>query len=224
MAYARPFRYALDIGGDGEREKFDIPYLRAGFNQDRERQAADAPAFRWVFADARVDFPGVGASARALHVRVISGHPEAVVPSAWSVGDRPLVTVPLTPQGRSYHVLVPDGLSDLDLRFQTPTFRAPNDPRDLAFALDEITVSAFAGSLPPRTVALWLAWIVVASYMLLRRWMLPRPLAFGVGVAVVASLGLALALQRLGMTTFLPRLAALRACGVPRDTSAVTAA
>ena len=209
VAYAQPFRYALHIGGQAEQGNFDRPYLLAGFNPDRERAMPESPhTFRWVFGDAHVALPGIGAAPHGVTLRVVTGQPVAPVASGWSNGDTPLLALPLGSDARQYHVLVPAGSSDLNLRITTPTFMAPNDPRELAFAADGLDIMSFGASLPPISAA-WLVLTVVLSYLLLRRWHTLAYWTFFLCIVIVCCLGLLLAYQRLGLTTFAPRLGPL---------------
>lgn len=209
IAYASPFQYALHIGGAAELGNFARPYLLGGFNRDRERSSDDSPTtFRWAFGNAHVALPGIGSAPRNVTLRVVTGQPTTPVPSTWTVGGVGLLTLPLRSDARQYHVFVPASESNFDLGITTPTFVALNDPRDLAFATDGFEVTSFRGSVPPISI-LWVVVSVAFAYLLMRRWNVSLRITSIICVVIVVCLGVLLAYQRLGVTTFAPRLAPL---------------
>lgn len=207
LAYRMPVAYSLHIGKLPGELAYDRPY-HAGFNDETEYDASDRPsrAFRWAFADARLRFPGAGRTSFSSRLRVVAGQPRGVVLSGWWLGGAPLIAVPLAPEARSYHLLVPATTPDLDLRLDTPPFQAPNDPRSLAFAADAFSFRTLAPARPAPASLAWLLGNVGLAYLLIRRWGAAPLLATMVGCGVVILFAALLAWQRFGLTTFAPRL------------------
>lgn len=210
-AYRVPLRYRLDVGGLPDVLRYDRPYLVAGFNRDTETIGGQPPisAFKWAFEDARLVFPGVGQGVYAAELDVATGQPAPSTPSAWSLGTAPLVTLALAPTPRVYHVLVPAPAGDLDLRIHTPPFHPSNDRRDLGFAVDAFGFASLDAALPAVPVLAWLAGCLLVSCLLLIRCGVPTQVVVAAGAGEMFLLAALLVWQRLGLTTFLPRLAAI---------------
>lgn len=228
LAYRAPFAYRLDIGGSPPvasncvaDDVFDRPYI-AGFNQpDSEYDVPRAEcqsatvAYRWAFENARVHFPGVGHAPLRADLSLVALPPAAApMTSTVSLGDTPLLTLPLSRARATYHLLLPaTGSGDLDLRFHTIAIQPPGDPRELAFAADALSVSTVTAAMPDWTQLALLGAITGLGYGLLRRWSLPaRWAALSLGLAVV-TLAALLVWQRLGLTLVTPRVAAVLLAG-----------
>ena len=207
-AYLVPFAYTLDIGGSPGALLYDRPYLQ-GFNDDPEYDVPSAPtqAFRWASPDARLRFPGVGRGLYLMALGVAAGQP-GVEPAATGIwrGDTPLTSIPLAQAPRVYHVLVPATGGDLRVRFQTRPFQAGNDPRLLAFAADRVRVVPATRTGPDARSLAWLGGCTLLGYLLLRHSGVPSRRVALAGAGVALGLAYLLAVQRLGLTTFAPRL------------------
>lgn len=228
LAYRAPFAYRLDIGGSPPvasncvaDDVFDRPLI-SGFNlPDSEYDVPRAEcqsatvAYRWAFEDARMALPGIGQAPLRADLAVVALPPAAEpMTSTITLGDTPLLTLPLSRPRATYHLLLPaTGSGDLDLRFHTSAIQPPGDPRKLAFAADALSVSTLAPAMPDWTQLGLLGAIVGMGYGLLRRWALPaRWAALTLGLAIVG-LATLLVWQRLGLTLATPRIAALLLAG-----------
>jgi hypothetical protein len=212
-AYLVPIAYTLDIGGSPGSAVDDAPYLIKGFNVHQpEYDAVHAPtkAFRWVFENARLVFPGVGRTSYTGSMKVAAGQSApGAIPSSWSLGPTPLTTVPIVHEPRVYHLLLPTPDANLDLRMHTPPFQPANDPRQLGFAADVFSFKALRASLPARVPLAYLLGCTALGYALLRRWGVAQPVTATLGLPLVGAVGGLLVWERLGVTTFAPRLLAV---------------
>lgn len=217
-AYAVPFQTRLDIGGGPDGDVYDRPYLLQGFNPSPEFNPEGSLAYRWVFGEAEMSWRGVGQAAHLLTLGTVAGPPQPAI-SAWRLGgsadSQPLLNVPMLPQARHYHVAIPAVSDDVALRMQTPTFRAGNDPRDLAFALDMVALESMGKGRPAYAQLGWCVLIVALAYGLLRLWALSYPLALLLAAILASGLGALLAWQRLVLTTATLRLAVLLLLSYP---------
>ncbi|HEX6292420.1 MAG TPA: hypothetical protein VFZ66_24755 [Herpetosiphonaceae bacterium] len=216
LAYQTPFAYALDIGGSppvaancAASAVYDLPYIE-GFNlPDSEYDVPRAQcqsatvAYRWAFEHARIRLPGLGSAPLSADLRIVALPPATATPtSTWSLGGRPLLTIPLTRPSATYHVLLPVQPSgDLDLRLHSTVIQPPGDPRQLAFAADGLSVAALGSTAPDWSQLGMLCAIVGVGYGLLRRWTLPaRYAAPCAGIAILALAAL-LIWQRIGLSS-----------------------
>ena len=212
LAYRVPYRAALKVGGYPPTTAecytvglFDWPYL-LGFNADPEFYtppqgcAGATAAYRWMFDDAAIVVPGVGRAPRAFRLGVLQGQPERpVVLSDWSSNGIALLTVPIEQAPRVYSVLLPPA-EDIDVAFRTPGYQGPNDPRELAFAVDAAWADPLARSAPAWGILVPLGLMVGLLYAGLRRAGVAERWATPAGIVIVAALVLVLVLERTALT------------------------
>lgn len=205
---------------------YDAPYVR-GFHERDERQVtASGRPFRWATDRARVLLPGVGARPATLVVAAAArpdGAPQPVqvavngialgqfTPAA-ELGEHRFA---LAPAHYSYGDLTVDLLSAPQQVRGKNNAPLPYGPRVAAVRVEPAGPAAALGGggfVKPalRPLAAWLA-IAPLLYVLLLRLGLRPPAALGVGLAAVAAGAAGLAVQRLDLVLFAPRLAGLLA-------------
>lgn len=230
LAYQAPFSAVVHVGGDVERQRRedDRPFFAGTANGSepatpnnlRWWEAATEGAFRWTRADTTATFPGVGGGRWLVAVRATPGGRTDVAElrSTWTVGANAPLELVLPPGApRRYRILAPsDAAGDLVVRFQTPAYTPPADPRELGFVLHELRV----GSVGDLRAPAWpqLAWLALSLAVI---YGLARGLAFGsrgalfVGAACALIAALLLATTRLALTFFTPILAGIAlSCGM----------
>jgi hypothetical protein len=228
LAYRAPFAATIDIGGSPPvasnciaDDVFDRPYID-GFNLPdseydvpRARCQEATVAYRWAFANAGVTLPGVGRAPLRADLSIVALPPAAApITSTWSLGETPLLTLPLDRPRATYHLLLPRSPSaDLELRFQSSAIQPPGDPREIAFAADALSVGSLGPAQPDWRQLGLLAAIAALGYGLLRRWSLPMRWAALILAIVVLLLAALLLWQRLGLTLATARIAALLLAG-----------
>lgn len=221
LAYRVPYRAAIKVGGYPPVTEqcytvglFDWPYL-LGFNADPEFYTSSAgcreasAAYRWAFGDAAIVVPGTGYAPREFRLGVLQGQPERpVVLSTWSSHGVPLLAVPIEQAPRVYSVLLP-AADGIDVAFRTPTYQGPNDPRELAFAVDAAWSEPLARSAPAWGILVPLGLTVGLAYLGLRRAGVGERWATLAGIGSVAALAVLLAVQRTAVTLLAGRLPSL---------------
>lgn len=213
LAYRAPYSFALDVGGSPKscyaEAVFDTPYIH-GFNPEPEfdgvlgQCATRSMAYRWAFDDASVRLEGVGQAAYSVVLKLAAGQPSGVpVVSALDVDAAPTLALPVAPDGRTYELLTPaPHARDLELRFRTPAYQPPGDPRTLAFAVDRLRLASVGPITPDWVQLLRLGALVGVGYLLARRWRVPAWPAAGALALVLATIVGLLVWQRQGLTSY----------------------
>lgn len=226
IAYQRPFRMNLPIGGNVElrRREDDAPYLRGingsePYSSDNWRWwelliGPDDLPYRWTSDDTRLHFPGLGGDSYLVELTVRSGHPDhSSAPSHWQIGANLnyAIDVPDGPPLRYSFLAKPDSSGDVDVILQTTPFAPQGDPRELGFVLHEVRLASLGdGPYAPAWPQLgWLALTCVLLYVTARV-LAVHPIGAGAlaGGAGLAA-GLALFYTRTTLTSFTPILGGL---------------
>jgi hypothetical protein len=164
-----PLYYTVDVGIE-EGYGGDLPLLR-DFNTAEDDEHG---TYRWTKDGASIHLPGLGQ--RPLLARLdfipISGEVARAGPShmeVWIEGEE-VVTLPVSPGGKQYHLLIPPewNRGSLALTLHTTTFTLPDDPRSLGTPLDQVRVATAEPSSPLRIPSWGAVW----------RWLLAVALAW----------------------------------------------
>ncbi|HEU4323970.1 MAG TPA: hypothetical protein VFS21_12550 [Roseiflexaceae bacterium] len=230
LAYQAPYSYQIDVGGSValQRRWDDRPFLR-DLNEPEPadpRPADCAPPqtgpdgfcdwwdlgrepYRWTGEDSVVALPGLGGGGWAVQIRA-SGQPlDQAPPTLLEAGGAPY-PLELARGPRLYQLQAQaDGLSgDLTLRFVTPPFTPPGDPRALGFPLHRVTVSSTPGPRVPPPVQLALLLGALAGvYGLARNAGASRRATLAGAAGLILTVAALLAFARAGLTVFTPTLA-----------------
>ncbi len=222
IAYQVPIHVRLAIGGDTttHRREYDAPFLH-GFNHSEPYNRKHVEwwtlepgyAYRWASSDAYIRIPGIGSQQWVLTLLATSGRPDnTATTSTWHIGTRTLPPIELPASSRVYHVLAtPDAMGNLIIHMHTPRFETPEDPRDLGFALRQVTVAPTRQTLRHVSLAQigWLAATLVFIYPLSRWLALRVRQALLLSLTYVILTTMFLATYRMALTLFTPTLAAL---------------
>ncbi len=232
LAYQIPYSYQIDVGGSValQRRWDDRPFLY-GLNEPEPADPRPADCvgaqlgpdgfcdwwdlgrepYRWTGEDSLVALPGLGGGGWAVQIRA-SGQPlDSPPPTLLEAGGAPYPLV-LSRGPRLYQLQAQaDGLSgDLTLRFVTPPFTPPGDPRALGFPLHRVTVSSTPGPrLPPPVQLALLLGALAGVYGLARNAGAGRRATLVGAAGLVLLVGGLLAFARAGLTVFSPTLALL---------------
>lgn len=216
LAYAVPYAYELNFGGDRAtaRRGDDAPFLNIaekGWNDESEPKGEEwltspAPPFRWAFDDARLTLPGLGQGAWRVTILAVGQPTLEPTISLWSDGVY-TSTVRLSREPRAYqHVFSTNTRGDLDVRFVTPPYTPPDDPRPLGFVAFSAVVSPVGPQRAPATQLWLLALLLSCCYGSSRRFVLAKPLALAAGIGLAVLAALLLARWRLELTSVMPAL------------------
>lgn len=222
LAYQVPIHVRLAIGGNAttHRREYDAPFLH-GFNHSEpyDRKHVEwwtlepGYAYRWASGDASIRIPGIGSQQWVLTMLATSGRPDnTATTSTWKIGTRTLPPIELPANSRAYHILAtPNAMGDLVIHMHTSRFETPEDPRDLGFALRQITVAPTRHTLHQVPLAQigWLAATLVLIYPLSRWLALRVRQAIVLSLAYIILIAILLATYRIALTLFTPTLATL---------------
>jgi hypothetical protein len=217
LAYQAADTYRLDLGGNLQtgRRYDDEPFLGDTFNKSEPADPIPAGTqllLRWSKAESTIVFPGLGGGSWLARINASSGPRPTPVLSRWSDG-RTTTDLTVGAAQRDYRLVVSaDSAGDLTLRFATPPFDPPGDPRSLGLVMARVTVEPIAGARLPawRQLAL-LACALALAYLLLRRFALSAAPTLACVLALAALAALLLARERMALTLLTPRLPAILA-------------
>jgi hypothetical protein len=143
LAWQTPGPLAVDIGPPDAiyLTGWDVPEVRDGHN------------YRWSIGPASLHLPGVGVrSWRVTLVAAAGRRPAGAPPLIVRAGSEIVFQTPAADAGfRAYTFDVPARAvpaGDLDLDFEIPPFRPPDENRTLGLALDRVTVESSAPRFP----------------------------------------------------------------------------
>jgi hypothetical protein len=202
LAYQRPV--TVDIGSTAD----DV--FTSGLHETEESGGA---RFRWSTGASSLRLRGVGKPLTPFDVdlQMSAGpRPEGVTVDL-AVNGNPAPPITLEAASKLYTIRVDpawvDPSGDLRIDFTAPTFRAPNDRRDLAFILDFVRVDTPLGATLPSITQIGLLLLCALLIYLGARmaWLRPLPAGALAGLFLLASAG-GIALQRLTVTLFTTRL------------------
>ena len=209
LAYQSPRTVLVDIGG-----KLDNLHT-VGFHAPEQSGEAN---FRWSTARSAVVFQGIGKPLAPFPVtlQLSSGRGEGAGPVTVqaSVNGRPVEPLEIVGQSAAYVITVDPAWIDLsgDLRVEltSPTFQVGTDRRELGILADFARADLPVGAtLPSLTQLLFLLASAALLYLLLRACWLSAWGAGWVSFAFLAAAAGVIGLQRLLLTVYSARLAAV---------------
>ena len=201
VAWQAPGPISVDIGPPDEI------YLTA-FEGPESNPSRD---YRWSTQDSDLHFPGLGVGDWQVTLVAAAGaRPHGPVPLTIRVGGEPVLSVPAAdPDFHSYTFRVPARAlpsGDLQLDLAIAAYRPPGENRDLALAVDRVTLDPVGLHLPAPLTLLWLTGALILLYATARMaWSLRGAGALTVVVALLLS-GL-IAAARLLVTPYASYLA-----------------
>lgn len=111
-----------------------------------ERSAEDGRYFRWTTGAAQLRLPAQNWAKHILALRLAAPQAGAHgIATEIRLGEHPLATVALPARPRVFHLMIPEKVlqpRNNDIQLVSPTFTAPNDPRQLGIVLFEARLSA----------------------------------------------------------------------------------
>lgn len=202
LAYRCPRPIALNVGDSYARP------LLAGFYDPEEGGGID---YAYTSARAALRLEGIGRGPALLEVRMGGGLPGVV--QNLSANGVPLGAVPAGGGLATYAFALPAAAArggTLELAWEGPTAAPAGDPRSLGLAVDRVTWTPLRGGVAPAWgQLLWAALAALALYALARQLDLSAAWAAALCTLLAAALALGLALARLWLTLYTPRLAGL---------------
>jgi hypothetical protein len=206
LAYQSPQPIALNVG-----DSYTLPLL-TGFHGPEEGGGID---YAFTTGQATLRLEGIGGGPALLEVRMGGGLPG--VAQFLSAGGIPLVRVPAGSEFATYAFPVPPAAArdgSLDLNWVGETASAPDDPRPLGLAVDRVTWTPLRGGIAPAWgQVLWVVLAALALYAIARGLDLSAAWAAALSSLLVAVVALGVALARLYLTLYTPRLAGLLVAG-----------
>jgi hypothetical protein len=159
------YRVAL---GQADGVGADLPLINQFYGPDQ----SIAGRFRWSGARSQIHMPGFGERGLAIRLRIMPITPEIQQQIAqvgiW-VADREFAQLPLRLEGAQYHILLPATYDDHRFELRSPTFRGPNDERDLGVPIGLLLVQRHGFAWPAwQPTATWLV-VVGVAWVTLRR-------------------------------------------------------
>lgn len=156
-------RYSIDIGRE-DGPGADLPLI-SGFNTS-ERDAHGT--FRWTGKAASINLTGFGSRPLflSLHLFPINAEIATRGPQNFELwmGSHQLGVLPVHPQGRSYHVMLPpDPNGEIVLGLRSATIIPSGDERELGIVLDRLDIAGNPGAYPDwRSLVGWLGLLLLA--------------------------------------------------------------
>jgi hypothetical protein len=209
LAYQSPRSIFVDIGG-----QFDVPHT-SGFYEPEKSAGGDAN-FRWTTGHSTLTFQGIGRPFAAFPVtlQLSSGRGPAstLLPVTVDVNGHP-VSLSLHEGSDPYIIMVDpawmDASGDLRLDMTTTTFKSGTDKRDLGFLADFARIDMPVGlTIPSLGQLSGLLLCALLLYFLVRSvWFVSRVAGLAAGAFLLACAAV-IAVQRLSITIFTPRLLA----------------
>ncbi len=198
----------VDIGG-----AFDSPHTPGFYAPEQSGQAT----FRWSAANSTLLFPGIGKALStfdvALQLSSGRGAGSSPIDVGVAVNGHSTAALHLGPDSKTYRISVQpewfgvDG--DLQLDFTSRTFKSGADKRELGFIADFARVDLPSSPiLPSLTQLFWLALCGTLLLLCLRSLTITTLAASSITILFLIACALVVALQRLFLTVYTPRLAA----------------